>query len=239
MKNTIQTTARIGGALYFINIVFGIFAIGYISSSIIMGDNAAATAHNILSNESLYRLGLVFHIIILLTNIPLAVIFYRLFKVVNRNATLLVVFFTLVGTAIEAVNLLNEFAPLILLKGDKYSGIFSPGELQSWTHMLLRLKGVGFNLALVFFGFYCISIGYLIFKSTFLPKIIGVLMAIGGTCYLLNSFTNFLAPKFARSLVPYILIPSGLAELLLCLWLLIGGVNVARWEQKASKENKM
>jgi hypothetical protein len=232
--NSIKTTARIGGMLYLINIVVGFFAIGYVPGVIEVPGDAAATAHNIQAYEMLYRFGLATHIIILLTNIPLAVIFYRLFKAVNRNATLLVVFFTLVGTAIESVNLLNQFAPLIFLKDAHYVSAFTPEQLQSFTYSLLRLTGTGFNIALVFFGFYGISVGYLIFRSTFLPRIIGLFMAIGGLCYIVNSFANFLAPGFAAGLFPYIQIPSGLAELTLCLWLLVMGVNVTKWKEKAN-----
>jgi hypothetical protein len=225
--------ARIGGVLYLINIVFGFFAIGYVPGVIVVANNAAATSSNILSHELLYRLGIVAHIIILLTNIPLAVIFFRLFKVVNKNITLLVVFFTLVGTAIEAANLLNQFTPLLLLKDGVGQNAFTPEQIQSLTFRLLRLHTFGFNLALVFFGFYGISIGSLIFKSTFLPKFIGVFLWIGGICYLFYSFSNFLAPNFSAQLVPYIQIPSGLAELTFCLWMLIAGVNETKWKQKA------
>jgi len=231
---SIKTTARIGGILYLINIVLGIFAIGYAPSVIVVAGDATATAHNILTHELFYRFGLAAHIIILLTNIPLAVIFYHLFKAVNKGVSLLVVFFTLVGTAIEAVNLLNQFAPLILLKRSHYLGVFTPEQLQFLAYMPHQLNAIGFNLALIFFGFYGLSIGYLVFRSTFLPRAVGVLMAIGGSCYLVNSFANFLAPGFAAGLFPYIQIPSGFAELTFCLWLLAIGVNVTKWEEKAN-----
>ncbi|MBV9962784.1 MAG: DUF4386 domain-containing protein [Parafilimonas sp.] len=229
--NSIKTTARIGGLLYLINIVLGFFAIGYVPGLIVINNDPAATAHNIITHEQLYRLGLVAHIIILLTNIPLAVIFYELFKVVNKKITLLVVLFTVIGTAIESVNLLNQFAPLILLKNGINANVFSPEQLNIIAYKLNQLQETGFNLAIVFFGFYCILVGCLIFKSTFLPKIIGVIMAIGGLCYLVNSFASFIAPQFAASLFPFIQVPSGLAELSFCLTLLIAGVNKLKWEQ--------
>ena len=200
--DSIKTIARIGGLLYLVNIVFGFFAIGYVPGVIEVAGNPSVTAHNIIIHEQLYRLGLVAHIIILLTNIPLAVIFYEVFKVVNRRTALLVVFFSIVGTAVEAVNLLLEFAPLLLLKGNNLTA-FTPEQLELLVYKLNQLQGIGFNLALVFFGFYCISVGYLVFKSTFLPKVVGVMMVIGGLCYLINSFTSFLAPQFAGNLFPY------------------------------------
>src|SRR5436309_1778998 len=112
--------ARIAGGLYLINIVGGFFAIGVVPSLLVVPGDAAVTASNILANELLYRLSLAVHIVILLTNIPLAAIFYDLFKVVSRRLSLFVVFFTLVGTAIEGASLLNQFVPLILLQGGHY-----------------------------------------------------------------------------------------------------------------------
>jgi Domain of unknown function (DUF4386) len=224
--------ARIGGMLYLVNIVVGFFAIGYVPGVIVVANNAAATSANILSHELLYRLGIVAHIIILLTNIPLAVIFFHLFRIVNKNVALLVVFFTLVGTAVEAVNLLNQFAPLLVLRDGLQQNVPTPEQSQSFVLGLLRLETVGFNLALIFFGSYGVCAGYLIFKSTFLPKFIGIFLAFGGICYLFYSFAIFLSPQFATHLVPYIQIPSGLAELTFCLWLLLAGVNLTKWKRR-------
>jgi len=231
---SIKTIARIGGLLYLVNIVLGFFAIGYVPGVIDVAGNPAATANNIITHEELYRVGLVAHIIILITNILLAVIFYEVFTVVNKKITLLVVFFSLTGTVIEAVNLLNQFASLILLRGNNVHA-FTTEQLQAVVYTLNQLEGAGFNLALVFFGFYCISVGCLIFKSTFLPTIIGIMMVLGGLCYLFNSFTSFIDPQFAWQLFPFIQIPSGLAELSFCLWLLIKGVDKPGWEQQHSQ----
>ena len=224
--------ARLGGILYLINIVFGFFAIAYVESKIMVGNDPAATANNIIAHNFLYRLGIVAHIIILLTNVPLALVFYRLFRIVNKNATLLVIFFTVVGTAIESGNLLNQFEPLLLLRKCSPAGSLSQEQIHDLVYTLLRLKTVGFHLSLVFYGFYGLSAGYLIFRSAFLPKVIGIFLAIGGLCYITYSFASFLVPKFAASLVPYIQIPSGLAELTFCLWLLIAGVNSKKWKEQ-------
>jgi hypothetical protein len=233
MNISIKTLARIGGFLYLINIVVGFLSIGYIPGVIDVLGDPMATAHNILAHEGLYRLGLAGHIIILLTNIPLAVIFYDLFKGVSRRVTLLVVFFTLVGTAVEAANLLNAFAPLVFLKNTHLNEI-PPGQLQALSYSASQLEGNGFNLALVFFGCYGICIGYLLFRSGFFPRTLGLLMVIGGSCYLVNSFTSFISPAFAHTLFPYIQLPSGLAELFFCLWLLVKGVNKVKWGKRSN-----
>ena len=231
MQTPIKTAARTAGFLYLINIVFGIFAIGFISAALVVSNDATATAKNIINNESLYRLGIAAHIIILLTNIPLGVIFYRLFRVINVSLAQMLVFFTLVGTSVEAYNLVNEFAPLIILSGKSYLNNFTQPQLESIGYVFHPLEGAGFHIALVFFGFYCITIGYLIYKSRFFPKIPGIMLMIGGTCYLVNSFGTILSPAFAAKLVPYILIPSGVAELTFCIYMIIFGVREKIWDE--------
>jgi hypothetical protein len=231
-----QRLARIAGGLYLINIVFGAFVVGYVPAVLVVPGDAAATAHNILAHELLYRLSLVAHIIVLLTNIPLAVIFYDLFKVVNRRFALLVVFFTLVGTAVEGANVLNQFTPLTLL-GDRHSlSVFTPEQVQALAYLPFDSQAIAYNMQQVIYAGYLLAAGYLIFRSTFLPRTVGVLLAIGAVCYLIYSFADLLAPGFAAHLVPYIQVPSGLAELSLCLWLLVIGVNAERWKEQASKE---
>ena len=226
--------ARIAGGLYLINIVAGAFAIGYVPAAIVVPGNAAATAHNILAHELLYRLGLAAHIFILPLNIPLAVIFFELFQVVNRRLSWLVVFFTLVGTAVEAAQVLNGFTPLILLEGMRSLSALTAEQLQAQVSVPLQLQVIGYSLGQVFYTGYLLAAGYLIVRSTFLPRAVGVLLAIGGICYLIYSFADFLSPDFAAHLVPYIQVPSGLGELALCLWLLVVGVNLQRWKERAS-----
>jgi hypothetical protein len=225
--------ARIAGGLYLIIIVGGFFAIGYVPAAIVVAGDAAATAHNILTRELLYRLGLVAHIIILPCNIVLAVIFYDLFKVVNRRISLLVVGFLLVGTAVESAYLLNQFVPLILLDGERSMSVLTAEQLQTQVSTPLELLATGYSLGQVFYVGYLLLTGYLIFRSTFIPRTVGILLAIGGLCYLIYSFAYFLSPGFAAHLVPYIQLPSGIGELVLCLWLLVMGVNAQRWSEQA------
>jgi hypothetical protein len=230
--------ARIAGALYLINIVVGAFAIGYVPAAIVVPRNTAATAQNILTHEVLYRLGLVAHLIALPTNIGLALIFYDLFKVVNRRLALLVVFFTLVGTAVEGANLVNQFTPLILLTGARSSSGLTAEQLQALASTTLSLQAIGYDVQQVIYAGYLLAAGYLIVQSTFLPRILGVLLAIGALCYLAYSLADLLSPEFATRLVPYIQAPSGVAELSLCLWLLAIGVNDQRWKEQASKQSR-
>jgi hypothetical protein len=143
-------------------------------------------------------------------------------------------FFRLVHAAIVAVATLTYFLPLLLLGNAPFLNVFNAEQLQALSFVSLRLHGVGYNIGLVFFGIHCALVGYLIWKSTFLPRVLGPLMALAGVCYLVNSFAAFLAPAFKAQIYPAILMPAGVAELSLTAWLLFVGVNVQRWEPQAS-----
>ena len=223
-----RALARTAGALYLLNIVAGAFAIGFVTSALVVAGDAAATAHNVQTNELLYRFGLAAHVIVTMTNVPLAVIFYELFKVVDRRVAALVLFFSVVGTAVEAAGLLNQFATLAVLDG-RYSSAFTAAQMQALAYVPFDLRPISYDISAVFFGGFCLAVGYLIFRSTFFPRAIGVLMAIDGLAYLTNSFTTFLAPGFAAHLFPYIQLPTLAGEGSLTVWLLAVGVNAGRW----------
>jgi hypothetical protein len=143
---------------------------------------------------------------------------------------LLAAVFRLMLVAVMAVDPLNYFAPVVLLGGAHFLTAFKADQLQALALVSQTLYTHGYNISLVFFGFHCLLIGYLIYRSTFLPRIIGVLLAIRGPCYAANSLGTFLSPGFAA---PYFLMPAALGELSLTLWLLVIGVNVSKWEENA------
>ena len=134
-------------------------------------------------------------------------------------------FFVIIQTAIIAVNLLNQLSALLFLEGDKYLTSFQPDQLAALSKHALALQSQGYGIGLVFFAFYCLIFGYLIFKSTLIPRLLGILYAITGVCYLANSITLFLFPKISASLFIYYALPAFVGELSLCLWLLIMGVK--------------
>jgi hypothetical protein len=225
--------ARIAGALYLINIVGGAFAIGIVQATLFTPD-PAATAHNIQAHELLYRFGLAAHIVVTVTNVPLALIFYELFKVVNRRLALLDAFFVLVATAIEAAGLVNQFAPLVLLNSAPYANALPEAQLHALASLPWALSDASYNIYTVFFGLDILCLAYLVLQSRFLPRTIGVLLAIDGLAYLIYSFTQILAPGFAVHLVPWIQLPAPLGEGALSLWLLVRGVNTERWTTTAA-----
>jgi Domain of unknown function (DUF4386) len=214
--------ARITGVvylLYFLTAVFGEF---FIRGLVVDGD-AAATANNILAHQPLFRLGLATGLVATACYIAVTALFYDLFKPVNRSLSLLAAFFSLVGCAILTFASLFQLAPLVVLGGSQYLSVFKVEQLRALALMFFELNTQAVNICLVFFGFYCLLIGYLIFRSAFLPRILGVLIAFAGLGWL-----TFLSPPLANYLSPYILVLGFLAELSLCLWLLVMGVNVQR-----------
>jgi hypothetical protein len=230
-----RALARTAGALYLINILGGAFAITVVPAMLVVQGDAAATAQNIQAHELLYRAGLAAHVLVTVTNVPLAVIFYELFKVVNRRVALLDAFFILVATAIEAAGILNQFAALALLGGQPYSGALPVAQLQALAYLPGDLSHVDYSIHTVFFGFDILCSAYLVLRSGLLPRVIGVLLAIDGVAYLVYSFADMLAPGFAADLVPWIQFPALLGEGAFCLWLLVVGVNVERWKQLATR----
>jgi len=226
--------ARIAGALYLIVIVTAAFAEIFVRGKLVVRGNAAATATNILTHESLYRLGGSADLINLVCDVGLALLFYELFKPVSRSLALLAAFFRLTHVGILTVGILFHFAALFFLTGTHDPNVFSTAQLQEQALICLSFQSRGYTLCLVYFGFACVFLGILIYRSTFLPRVLGVLMAIAGLCYVTSSFARLISPTFASHLFPYILFPGALGEWSLALWLLVRGVNMQRWEEKAS-----
>jgi hypothetical protein len=225
-----QAYARLAGFFYLIVIVAGAIAEIFVRQQMVIPGNAPATAGNILAHEQLFRWGFVADLTAGLCVIPLIMLLYELLKVVNRRLALVALFFSLVGTAVQSTALLGHFAPLILLKRGHDLGV-GQELLQAQTYMALQLQGIGYAVALVFFGGTMLTRGYLVIRSGFLPRVIGVLLMLAGGAYITNSFVDFVAPAIAGYAIALLIVP-GIAETSLCLWLLIKGVNVARWQEQ-------
>lgn len=229
-----QNYARICGVLYLYIMVAGMFAELFVRSRLVVSADAAATARNILANETLFRIGFSGELLHIACDVAVAMILYALLKPVNRNIALLAAFMRLACDIILAVASLSHFAALRLLGDADYLKTFPPDQLHTLALLAMKLHGDGYAISLVFFAFACLSLGYLIFRSGYLPRAIGALMAIAGACYLINSFAHFLDPAFAATLFPALFVPIFVAELSLTLWLIVKGVDAAKWEERAS-----
>lgn len=230
--------ARIAGFFYLLCAMTGAFAEMFVRGNLIVSGDAATTAANVLAHEQIFRLGLAADIIAGACYIVVTILLYELLKPVNRTLSLLAAAFSLVGCAVGALSGVFHLAPLVVLGGKQYLNTFNTAQLQAISLTFLSLHAQGYLIGLVFFGVYCFLIGWLILKSTFLPRIVGALMALAGLCYLVNSFAHFISPAFASHLSPWILAPCGIGELSLTFWLLAMGVNEERWMTQASTAGK-
>jgi hypothetical protein len=219
--------ARTTSVVYLFYFLTAVSSVLFLKGLVVSGD-AAATANNILAHQPLFRLGLATGLIATACYVAVTALFYDLFKPVNRSLSLLAAFFSLVGCAILAFASVFQLAPLVVLRGGQYLSVFKEEQLRALASLFLELYGLGVSICFVFFGVYCLLIGYLIFKSSFLPRILGVLMAFAGLGWL-----TFLFPPLANYLSPYNLVLGFLAELALMLWLLVMGVDVQRWREQA------
>jgi hypothetical protein len=192
---------RVGGALYAL-----VIALGLLGETVVRG---RVTPQNLQAMETLWRAGIASEFLLLACSTVVALILYVLLRPVNADLALLAIFFNLLSIAVEAaadLNLVNALSPL--------------GN----AALSMRAHAQGFGVALIFFGFFCVIAGYLIYASGYCPKAIGVLMQVAGFCYLANSFALLLAPGLARRMFPLILAPSFVGESSFALWLLFGRV---------------
>ena len=212
-----QQLARLAGVFYLMDFAFGpgMYAMRKL---VVLGD-AAKTATNILAHATLYQLGFAGNLIAIATYVAVTALFYELFKPVNKTVSLLAAFLSLMGCAILAVGCVFYLAPLLAL---------ASGQVPSLALLLLKLYAQSFNTSIVFFSLYCLLIGYLIFRSSFMPRILGVGMMVAGLGWM-----PFLWPPLMHSLSPYIML-AGIGEGALVVWLLVKGVNSERWNEEAA-----
>ena len=227
--NSVKKTARIAGLLYLALAVLSAFGLVYVPSMLIVPGDAAATANNIVTSESLFRLGFMSNLIAFTVNVFVALLLYKLLKPVNKSMASLMVILILIGLAIGMLNELNQFAALLLLGGADHLTAFTADQLQAFAALFLDIYQHGFSIAHIFWGLWLFPLGYLVFKSGFLPKVIGVLLIIAGLGYLVDFTLFFLFPDITVTVSEFTFV----GEVLLILWLLIKGVNVEQWEKRA------
>ncbi len=229
LERSPQRYARIAGLLYLAIIALGMFGELYVRGTLVVSGDAAVTSAAISASPFLWRAGIAGDLLMHVFDVPVIVVLYYLLRPVSRSLALLATLINLVQTAVLVANKMNLLVPLFVLENASYLTAFSPEQLQALSSLAIKAHGYGFGIGLIFFGVACLVRGYLIFVSTYLPKILGVLMAIAGLSYLINSFALLLAPTFAAAIFPSVLVPAFVAELAFALWLIFKGVNVQRW----------
>ncbi len=224
--NPNKKIARVSGIMYLIIIVCAGFSEGYVRSTLILPGDAAATANNIADSQWLFRLGFVSDLIAFMSDLAVAVLFYVLLKPVSKTLSLVAASFRLVAhPAIASINLLNHYAALLLLSGADYLKVFETDQLHALVLLFLNAHKYGYLIVGAFFGIHCFLLGYLIFKSDLFPSILGILLVFASLGYLTESFENFLFPSYEGLFAWIVAIPAIIAELSLCLWLLLKGVK--------------
>jgi len=230
-NNSIQKTARITGILILIMAVIAPFSMLYVPSTLIVPGEAGTTANNIIASESLFRLGMAGDAVVFLIEIVLSVLLYILLKPVSKTLALVAGFSRLAMTVIQGFNLLNHFFALLLLSGAGYLTVFEPDQLHALVLLFLNVHQSVVLIWGLSFGLHLLVLGYLVYKSGYIPGIVGILLVIASLCYLVQSFGNILYPNSEEifALVGYL----SIVEIALPLWLLIKGVNVEQWEKRA------
>jgi len=224
-----RATARVAGACYLVTIVAGLLAQGVLSEQLIVGGDAAATAANILSHASRFRVGFATYLVEMAAQIAMTVLLYELFKPVSRRLSLLSAVFGLTGCAIKIIARLFYYAPLLVLSGMPYLDSFKREQLDSLALLFLQINDQGAAIALLFFGFGTLLKGYLVLRSTFLPRFLGVLAIAGGLGWL-----TFLWPPLGRQLFLYVAAVGLFGSLATIGWFLVVGVDEERWRAQAS-----
>jgi hypothetical protein len=224
-----QLYARIAGVSYLVGALLSVLGQMVVLSMIVVPDNAATTVANILSHETLFRLGFVLSLMTVPFHLIWAVLFNGLFRPVNRSVSSLAGFIMVMACTMWTLGSLLYIAPLLLLQGKLVLASFSPEQLQALVLTLLKWNALAYDIGLVFFGFWYVLIGYLIFRSTFLPRIIGALGVVAGIGYL-----TLVWQPLSHFLYPYNLALAGPGEISLLFWLIVKGVNASKWKAMAS-----
>jgi hypothetical protein len=221
--------ARIAGVLSLLTILTGVFAEMYVSGRLVVDGDAAATAANILTHKSWFQLGFTVYLVEMACQIAMTALFYDLLKPAGRSVSLVAAFLGLAGCVIKTFSRLFFIAPLFILGGAHYLSVFSLEQLRALALLFLKVNDHGAGIALAFFGFYALLKGYLIVRSTFLPRVLGVLSIFAGLGLL-----TFLSPTLGYQLFPYVAALGLLGAAPQILWLLVFGVNEQRWKEQAS-----
>ena len=224
-----STRGRILAALYLLVILGGVIAQLFISDRLVVPNDAAATAANIVANKSLYRLAFTIFMLEMAAQVAVSVLFYDLLKPVNRSVARLSAIFGLTASGIKTVARVFFYAPLIVLSGASYLSVMEPAQLEALAFLFLRINSQGAAIALVFFGFETVLRGWLVFKSGFLPRFLGVFSMIGGLGWL-----TYLWPPLGSQVFMGVALFAIVSVFATAGWLFIRGVDDVKWRERAA-----
>jgi hypothetical protein len=229
--SSVQRYARAAGIMFLISFVAGSFGEFYVPSKLIVAGNAAATVGNIVDHEMLFRLGFAGYLLEALCDVGLALVLYVLLKPIHRNLALLSAFFGLISTALFAVCEMLFFCAPFLVKNPVFAQSFTREQLDALVYFFVRVYASGAALFMVFYGSASLIRGYLIYRSGYIPRFIGVLFGLVGVAFIVKNFTLLLAPAYSWDLL---LVPAPITVLVLTVWFLTKGVDVDKWNERVS-----
>lgn len=226
--------ARTAGLLYLVIFLMAPFAEFAVREGLMVANDPSATAANIRGSEGLFRAGFLSDLVVFVIEIAQAAILYVLFAPVSRPVALVMSFARLAQATILGLNLLNMYTGLQVLTSPEFGAAFGGAQVEALAFIFLRAQSFGYELGLMFFALHLFALGYLVYRSEFLPRFLGVLLVVSGIGYVANSFAVFIVPDMADATATAVIVAALIGELPLTLWLLIKGVNADRWEERAS-----
>ena len=226
MSSTRSNPGRVAGVLYLLLVVLAPFRLSYIPGALIVEGNATATARNIAAHELLFRLGIVSDLLCGTILIFLLLALYRLLKGVDqRLAVLMVIVGGVMPATIDFLNVVNDGAALILVRGAEFLSVFDKPQRDALAMLFLRLHHQEIVGAEILWGLWLFPLGILVYRSRFLPRFLGVWLIVNGIAYLIISLTGLLLPQYEQKAFTLAFLPALLGEVALMLWLLIKGAN--------------
>lgn len=228
---SMKNTGRVTGILFLMLLVFGPFSMMYVPTTLIVQDDATTTAINIMASEGLFRMGIASDTIVFLLEIGIIALLYILLKSMDKTLALVIVFFRLAMTIIQAVNLLNNMIVLSLLRGADYSAVFEADQLHALMMLFLDAHGWGVFIWQLFFGLHLLLLGYLLIRSDYFPIIMGILVMVGSVGYLGDSYTTILlarTPEMLSTAFGILLGIASIGELWFTLWILLRADNLSK-----------
>ncbi|WP_438422559.1 DUF4386 domain-containing protein [Aquimarina macrocephali] len=220
---TQNKTARIAGLFYLSIVLSGIFTLMYVPSKLIVWDDASITFNNIVTSEMLFRIGILSGLICYVCYIMLPIVLYKLLKPVHENSAVLMVVFAIISIPISYLNIQNKVDVLSLIGNAEYLKMYTAEQLEAQVMLLLESYDNGILIVEVFWGLWLFPFGYLVFKSGFLPKVLGILLMVGCFSYLIAVCGGLLFPNY--EIPSFVMLPASIGEIGTCLWLLIMGIK--------------
>lgn len=226
-----QPYARLGGLLYIVIIILGVSSEFFFRGNLMAG-NATATATNIKASQLLWRIGIAAEYVSIICTIILAMIYFFLLTPVNKNLNILATFFRMVSIIVQVIAVLHLVEALFYVDESKSLEAFTPEQRYAMTALAIKSHTYGYGISLLFLGCCFLIHGYLIYRSEFLPKILGILIQVAGLCYMANGFILIINPSAANLVFPIFFLPVIVAETSVAIRLLAKGVNVEKWKAK-------